>query len=238
MWFDRWRRPPAACGLPAQRVPLPGDTLELVVRGYAVPGEAGLRAVETRREARLHRAIPQGAPTRRVWLTPEVVAARLHPRPRAGRRVGFAVGAPAPAAAANEAGGVRAVSSLPIPASPVARSGLVPVVGGATGQPAAPSGSDRGPHPPRSGPAAGGINSRALAVAAKRIADVGVRSRGPSDDDGAEPGGIQSHRGADLAGWGIVPRPRLASIKGQVLVCSDEAHHNQPAVRLGARRRA
>ena len=125
-----WPRLLAAYGLPTQTVPLPGDTLELVVSGYAAPGEAGLRAVETRLEALLHRAIAQGAPTRRVWLTPEVVAARLGLRPRAGRRVGFAMGAPAPAASPDEGGGAWAVSSRRVPASRVARSWLVPVAGG------------------------------------------------------------------------------------------------------------
>ncbi len=90
--------------------------------GYAAPGEAGLRAVETRLEALLHRAIAEGAPARRVWLTPAFVAARLGPRPRVGRRVGFTAGDPAPPAALDDApGGAWAVSSLRLPRSRLAR---------------------------------------------------------------------------------------------------------------------
>lgn len=70
-----------AYGLARRVVPLSAEALDLVVTGYAAPGEAGLRSVETRMETLLHRAIAQGAPTRRVWITPEFVAERLGPRP-------------------------------------------------------------------------------------------------------------------------------------------------------------
>ena len=70
-------------------MPLPPDALELVVTGYAGVEEAGLRGVETRMEALLNRAIAQGAPARRVWITPEFVAERLGARSRGRRVVGF-----------------------------------------------------------------------------------------------------------------------------------------------------
>ena len=76
-----WPRLLDAYGLARQVVPLSAGALDLVVTGYAAPGEAGLRSVETRIESLLHRAIAQGAPTRRVWITPEVVEARLGKRP-------------------------------------------------------------------------------------------------------------------------------------------------------------
>ncbi len=87
-----WPRLLRAYHLPTRTVPLPADALELVVTGYAGAEEAGLRGVETRMEALLNRAIAQGAPARRVWITPEFVADRLGPRPEGEvhrRAVGF-----------------------------------------------------------------------------------------------------------------------------------------------------
>ncbi|HUY61111.1 MAG TPA: hypothetical protein VMW49_04470 [Candidatus Dormibacteraeota bacterium] len=84
-----WPRLLRAYNLPTRTVPLPPDALELVVIGYAAAEEAGLRGVETRMEALLSRAIAQGAPTRRVWITPEFVAERLGARSRGRRVVGF-----------------------------------------------------------------------------------------------------------------------------------------------------
>ena len=108
-----WPRLLKAYSLPTRTVPLPPDALELLVSGYAGTGEAGLRGVETRMEALLQRAIAQGAPTRRVWITPEFVAERLGPRPQGEpqrRQVGFG-----PARMVSEPegkGGVAAVSGL------------------------------------------------------------------------------------------------------------------------------
>ena len=73
----RWPRLLDAYGLARRVVPLSAEALDLVVTGYAAPGEAGPRAVETLVESLLHRAIAQGAPARRVWITPEFVAKRL-----------------------------------------------------------------------------------------------------------------------------------------------------------------
>ncbi|MHB8323655.1 MAG: AAA family ATPase [Candidatus Dormibacteria bacterium] len=111
-----WPRLLKAFSLPTRTVPLPPDALELVVTGYAGTDEAGLRGVETRMEALLHRAIAQGAPTRRVWITPEFVETRLGPRPQGEvqrRAVGFG---PARMVAEPEGlGGVFAVSGLQLP---------------------------------------------------------------------------------------------------------------------------
>jgi ATP-dependent Lon protease len=126
-----WPRLLSAYGVPARTVPLPPDALELVVAGYAAPGEAGLRGVETRLEALLHRAIAQGAPTRRVWITPEFVADRLGPRAHARRSVGFRSQEAAPEAGE---GGARAVSPLRLPMPMVSRRSGGPVAREAIGR--------------------------------------------------------------------------------------------------------
>jgi ATP-dependent Lon protease len=133
-----WPRLLKAYGLPTRTVPMPPDALELVVNGYARgadeasgTGEAGLRGVETRMEALLQRAIAQGAPTRRVWITPEFVAERLGPRLEGEvevqrRAIGFG-----PARMVSEPegkGGVAAVSGLELPGPRI--SPLSPVLAG------------------------------------------------------------------------------------------------------------
>ena len=100
-----WPRLLRAYNLPTRTVPLPPDALELVVTGYAGVEEAGLRGVETRMEALLNRAIAQGAPTRRVWITPEFVAERLGARSRGRRVVGFGPARFAAEPEGEEAGG-------------------------------------------------------------------------------------------------------------------------------------
>ena len=111
-----WPRLLDAYGLARRVVPMSAEALDLVVTGYAAPGEAGLRSVETRMETLLHRAIAQGAPTRRVWITPEFVAERLGPRPEGEvqrRAVGFG---PARMVSEPESlGSVFAVSGLSLP---------------------------------------------------------------------------------------------------------------------------
>ncbi|MHB1527006.1 MAG: AAA family ATPase [Candidatus Dormibacteria bacterium] len=125
-----WPRLLKAYSLPSRTVPLPPDALELVVTGYAGTDEAGLRGVETRMEALLHRAIAQGAPTRRVWITPEFVAERLGPRPEGEvqrRAIGFG---PARMVAEPESeGGVWAVSPLRLPRPRMQDRAPVRVVG-------------------------------------------------------------------------------------------------------------
>jgi len=111
-----WPRLLKAYSLPARTVPLPPDALELVVTGYAGTDEAGLRGVETRMESLLQRAIAQGAPTRRVWITPEFVAERLGPRPEGEvqrRAIGF--GPPRMVSEPEDLGSVFAVSGLSLP---------------------------------------------------------------------------------------------------------------------------
>ena len=111
-----WPRLLRAYNLPARTVPLPPDALELVVAGYAGADEAGLRGVETRMEALLNRAIAQGAPARRVWITPEFVAERLGPRPGEEvqrRAIGFGPARMAPGS--EDLGSVFAVSGLMLP---------------------------------------------------------------------------------------------------------------------------
>ncbi len=111
-----WPRLLKAYSLPTRTVPLPPDALELVVTGYAGTDEAGLRGVETRMEALLQRAIAQGAPTRRVWITPEFVAERLGPPPEGEvqrRAIGF--GPPRMVSEPESLGSVFAVSGLQLP---------------------------------------------------------------------------------------------------------------------------
>jgi ATP-dependent Lon protease len=125
-----WPRLLKAYSLPTRTVPLPPDALELVVTGYAGTDEAGLRGVETRMEALLHRAIAQGAPTRRVWITPEFVAERLGPRPQGEvqrRAMGF--GPPRMVVESEGEGGVFAVSGLMLPAPRMQDRAPVRVVG-------------------------------------------------------------------------------------------------------------
>jgi ATP-dependent Lon protease len=111
-----WPRLLAAYGVPEQTVPLPADTLELVVVGYAGKDEAGLRGVETRMEALLHRAIALGAPTRQVWITPELAAERLGPRPGGQRGMGFRPEpAPSEVSSASEASLVAPLPTQPAP---------------------------------------------------------------------------------------------------------------------------
>ncbi len=95
-----WPRLLAAYGVAAASVPLPPDGVNALVTGYAAPEEAGLRSVETRMEAVIQRAIAQGAPRQRVWITPEFVAERLGTKPRGRRAAGFARELPASAVGA------------------------------------------------------------------------------------------------------------------------------------------
>ncbi|MDA8331225.1 MAG: AAA family ATPase [Candidatus Dormibacteraeota bacterium] len=125
-----WPRLLKAYSLPSRTVPMPPDALELVVTGYAGTDEAGLRGVETRMEALLQRAIAQGAPTRRVWITPEFVSERLGPRPEGEvqrRAVGF--GPPRMVAEPESAGSVFAVSGLRLPRPRMQDRAPVRVVG-------------------------------------------------------------------------------------------------------------
>ncbi len=123
-----WPRPLDAYGLARRVVPLSAEALDLVVTGYATPGEDGLRGVETRMEALLCRAIAQGAPVRRVWIVPEFVAERLGPRPEGvvqRRAVGFG---PARMVSEPESkGGVNAVSGLRLPKPRLRDRAPVPV---------------------------------------------------------------------------------------------------------------
>ena len=127
-----WPRLLDAYGLARRVVPLSAEALDLVVTGYAAPGEAGLRSVETRMETLLHRAIAQGAPTRRVWITPEFVAERLGPRPEGEvevqrRAIGFG---PARVVSEPESkGGVAAVSGIRLPKPRLQDRAPVRVVG-------------------------------------------------------------------------------------------------------------
>lgn len=100
-----WPRLLTAYGVAAGSVPLPPDGIDALVTDYAGPAEAGLRSVETRMEAVIQRAIAEGAPRRRVWITPEFVAERLGPRPRGRRAAGFV--RELPAAAVGVATGPR-----------------------------------------------------------------------------------------------------------------------------------
>ena len=123
-----WPRLLQAYNLPARTVPLPADALELVVTGYAGTDEAGLRGVETRMEVLLHRAIAQGAPTRRVWITPEFVAARLGPRSHGRRAMGF--GPPRMVVESEGEGAVWAVSGLRLPRPRVSSGSPAPMAAG------------------------------------------------------------------------------------------------------------
>jgi hypothetical protein len=123
-----WPRLLQAYNLPARTVPLPADALELVVTGYAGTDEAGLRGVETRMEVLLHRAIAQGAPARRVWITPEFVAARLGPRSHGRRAMGF--GPPRMAVESEGEGAVWAVSGLRLPRPRVPSGSPAPMAAG------------------------------------------------------------------------------------------------------------
>jgi ATP-dependent Lon protease len=129
-----WPRLLKAYNLPAGTVPLPPDALELVVTGYARTGsaggsdEAGLRGVETRMEALLYRAIAQGAPARRVWITPEFVAARLGPRSHGRRAMGF--GPPRMVAEPESEGAVWAVSGLRLPRPRMSSGSPAPMAAG------------------------------------------------------------------------------------------------------------
>ncbi|MDA8332009.1 MAG: AAA family ATPase [Candidatus Dormibacteraeota bacterium] len=125
-----WPRLLDAYGLARRVVPLSAGALELLVTGYAAPGEDGLRAVETRMESLLHRAIAQGAPTRRVWITPEFVAERLGPRPKGEVRRRAAGFGPTRMVEEPEGdGGVFAVSGLRLPAPRLPERAPVRVVG-------------------------------------------------------------------------------------------------------------
>ncbi len=114
-----WPRLLDAYGLTRRVVPLSAEALDLVVTGYAAPGEDGLRGVETRMEALVCRAIAQGAPVRRVWIVPEFVEARLGPLPEGEpevvqrRAIGF--GPPRTVPGPESLGGVSAVSGLRLP---------------------------------------------------------------------------------------------------------------------------
>ena len=122
-----WPRLLAAYCLPTRTVPLPPDALELVVTGYAGVEEAGLRGVETRMEALLNRAIAQGAPARRVWITPEFVAERLGTRSQGRRVVGFGPARFAPEPEGE--GAVWAVSPGRLIRPPAPPRSPVPVAG-------------------------------------------------------------------------------------------------------------
>ncbi|MHB1526719.1 MAG: AAA family ATPase [Candidatus Dormibacteria bacterium] len=122
-----WPRLLRAYNLPTRTVPLPPDALELVVIGYAGAEEAGLRGVETRMEALLNRAIAQGAPARRVWITPEFVAKRLGARSRGRRVVGFGPARFAPEPEGE--GAVWAVSSGRLIRPPAPPRSPIPVAG-------------------------------------------------------------------------------------------------------------
>ena len=125
-----WPRLLDAYGLARRAVPLSAGALDLVVTGYAVGDEAGLRAVETRMETLLHRAIAQGAPVRRVWITPEFVAERLGPLPEGEvqrRAIGF--GPPRMVPGSEDLGSVFAVSGLSLPKPRLQDRASVRVVG-------------------------------------------------------------------------------------------------------------
>ena len=94
--------------------------------GYAGPDGAGLRAVETRLEALLQRAIAQGAPTRRVRITPEFVTERLGARSevRVRRSAGFRA---EPTAPEPDAASAWAVSSARVEEAPWPARQMMPV---------------------------------------------------------------------------------------------------------------
>ena len=119
-----WPRLLSAYGVPEQTVPLPADALELVVVGYAGKDEAGMRGVETRMEALLHRAIALGAPARQVWITPELAAERLGPRPGGRRGMGFRP-EPAPSEATSDSE-ASLVAPLPTQPAPKPRRRAMP----------------------------------------------------------------------------------------------------------------
>lgn len=119
-----------AYSLPSRTVPLPPDALELVATSYAGTDEAGRGGSGDPYAALLQRAISQDAPTRRVWITPEVLAERLGPRPKSEvqqRTVG--VGPARMVAEPESLGGVSAVSGLKPPAPRLQDQPLVRVVG-------------------------------------------------------------------------------------------------------------
>jgi ATP-dependent Lon protease len=123
-----WPRLLDAYGLSARSVKLTPDVMDLVVTGYAGPDEMGLRGVETRLEALLHRAIAKGAPARKVWVTPEFVTERLGGRPGSSRRMGFRGEPTAPVQEGED--GVSAVSPIRFLPTSRPRGGLVPVAEG------------------------------------------------------------------------------------------------------------